>query len=727
MTVSIKPDSKVSSLRKRLGHGSERKRLLKSEERRSYLQGVGRMISKEQLRVMLHGGGAFAAPDDDVTRPNNDFIIAIPSEPHDQPETDLPPKAWDLLFQETELFHELGHVLYTNWEAWEEARQDVGTQHPGYVGWFKNVFNAAEDGRIETQLSERFNIADDLVVKNANLVAISNQKRSAGFDFENSGGTVTYNFREAIEIGLLDMGYYDSGRFAAMLDPSNDDHVLQDPTEEVPLLENVKPLMESFMTEMLAERDGADAVELTKEFFLDLVDELGNEADRGAKDESSEERPDDADSEVRNGSEDAEDLPEEQQIEIEIQVPAQGAEEQDEEEEQSGGGGAGDSGDEEEDEEEGAGAGEQDDSEESGDTDDSPAPHEGQDHVREDDTDAEGGGDPTDGPDVNTDDEEEGEGSGEDGDDEEDEDGSGGDDVGADSNDLDEAEDEVTGKYNQEVKTEQSSVDSETVEEAEAAQMVSMMAGGGPVQEVVMLHRDDYDDDWDREAWLDAKRMGSQLADVLERKLQRELESDYRRGQKYGRLDSQSLHSVAAGNDRVFTQKSEPEEKDYSCTIVLDRSGSMGDTRMPAAEKAAGMLAYGLEEVGADVSVMGMHRNTPKIEKPFGGEIETFASNVFGRNVAGGTPLKGTVEIAKERLEQQDGQNFLVVITDGEPRDEEGYQRLIGQCDFPVLGVYVNENESTFGKHHQYFDEIQYATPPEVAKKVRALGEDIMF
>ncbi len=109
--MKLKPDTSITRLRRRLGT-SPSSALRQSSKRQQYLEKVARMISKENVRVHLVESRAAARPADDDG--DHDMDILIPTEEYDQPLTGIPPKPWHLLVQETLLFHELGHVHYTD-------------------------------------------------------------------------------------------------------------------------------------------------------------------------------------------------------------------------------------------------------------------------------------------------------------------------------------------------------------------------------------------------------------------------------------------------------------------------------------------------------------------------------------------------------------------------------------------------------------------------------------
>lgn len=700
------------------------------------------MLSKQRVNIIMNADRAAAAPSQS---PTADYDVFIPYDDIQQPLTDLPPEVYDLLFQETELMHELGHVMYTDYDAMIEAIESV-ERH--WQGPFKHIFNAAEDGRIETQLAREYNVADDITVKSANLVEQANEMRAG------TNGVIEYTVLEAITVGLLDMGYYDSGRFAAILDDSNHEHRVNSEHGRQ-LLADIKPRMADFMVEMLAEQDGRRAVQHTKRFFEDIRDDLEKMA---MQIDVPEPRTMNASSDMdSNDPADADSLPD--PTSAAAHVTSTSAASDDEQDDNGSDGGDGDGmGDDTTDAKGGESSGD------SGDSDADIPDGQGA-PVRNDDTDADGSENvhgAESGPDVNDlpdadGFEEDHDIGGESGDDDaapcSSSDGgdgqsaggaeSGGSDVDADSDDdsvgasegdLDEIEQDLVQKYEDEVRSDSNSArnDDPQMTEAETFRKI-MQSGDGSFGGLEIVEPGSRHQDCDVGRMQEAQREGKQLATILQQQLQRERQTRDRPGRKSGRLDTQGLYRAAVGENRVFTRRERPGEKDYSCTVILDRSASMdsyenGQHLMERAEVAAGSLYFALEELGVNTSLMSLYQGMANLEVPFNADIDHHTRSAFTGVCVMGTPLSQTLELAKERLEQEDGHKFVIVVTDGIPDDEDRYANVLEETHMPVLGVYISDSQHDMtGEHYELFDRIVYAQISDVTEKVKQLAREVMF
>lgn len=195
-----------------------------------------------------------------------DMRINIPTDEHEQPETDLPPDQWDFVFQKAELTHELGHVLYTDFEKMEEVVDDADSMQEKAA--FKNLFNIVEDGAIERQLAAAFNVGNDLRIKNANLLQSHEPGSATGL----AGDRREVRFDQAVETILMDWGKYDTGRAEKLLDPGNDEYVLKSlgaDTDRSDLIE-LLPMLRDLCRDVVSEPKGAKRVEIAWDYFQDL-------------------------------------------------------------------------------------------------------------------------------------------------------------------------------------------------------------------------------------------------------------------------------------------------------------------------------------------------------------------------------------------------------------------------------------------------------------------------
>lgn len=236
-----------------------------------------------------------------------------------------------------------------------------------------------------------------------------------------------------------------------------------------------------------------------------------------------------------------------------------------------------------------------------------------------------------------------------------------------------------------------------------------------------------------RDGWAEARSDGRQLRRILDRRLQQEQRSQWRRGRHRGRVDPRALPRVRTNDPRVFRQRDDPDEKDYATAIVLDRSGSM-NSDIHHAERAAVALAYGLEELGIDTCVVDFRRG-PRLAKPFGATVESCRDALLTGETGGGTPLAKTLRLVRERVRHRGGHPFGVVVTDGEPSNLDDYLEVLRTTRFPVLGVYLAPGARSAAdvdeevmESARLFDRRTIVTDPDLMlDDLRGLCREVMF
>jgi len=192
-----------------------------------------------------------------------------------------------------------------------------------------------------------------------------------------------------------------------------------------------------------------------------------------------------------------------------------------------------------------------------------------------------------------------------------------------------------------------------------------------------------------------------------------------------GHLDTRALHRTERGDARVFQRMVFPNQKDYSCVIVLDRSGSMSD-RIEMAEIAATALAVALHELGVNVTVLGMP-GEPMLDMPFDSDPKQFRETLLSNHTGGGTPLGETLALARERVRGKDGYPFAIVVTDGKAGDKDRYFDELTRTRFPVLGVYIDESGEYAKEVKNYFDRVAITDPSGLGRQLKRMVEGILF
>lgn len=631
----------TSSVLERLGVGRDEE-LRQSNRRRRYLEKLSRVITPERPTVRLDPEHPTAHVNMEMDRPN----IVITTREFDQPATGLSRDVYDMTVQEALLIHEVGHVLYTDHSAFQRTLSRVDLQ---YKGAYKRLWNSLEDGAIEEQLRQRFNVEDEIFVANANIMG-DKARDDADTDALQSQEVDLYG---AVTIGCLDLAVYDSGKFARLRDKSDNSLTMRSEVERE-LLEELVPILKDAVADVLTESDPVDRTEVIYDFWCEVRDRLDEADDEGQEQDEARETGDgDSGDEGGDGGDSLGDLFGDGDEDGDEGEPGEGgssvmpiAKPDDTENADIGGGQPADRLDEEDLEE-----------------------------IKEE---LEAVAD----PEQESPDEKPGEEDGDTG-------------AGSGESESDERKDDIEETRRGQLREEAREVNGADEMLGEIDQYTDVMEDldqsgdyGGQVELAVP---DDRDLD-DLTRWNEAERRSRQVSQYLRQSLREERRSRRVKNQKSGRFDRSRMVNAQRGSTRVFEREEDGNEKDYDCMVVVDRSGSMGGERMELAEDAVTTLALSLEEVGVGVSVLGMLNNTGTLENAFGRDIENDRGMLLSNATGGATPLSKTLALGRERMEQKaDSDNrFMIVVTDGQPDNGQQYREELNKCTFPVLGVYVD-------------------------------------
>jgi hypothetical protein len=220
-------------------------------------------------------------------------------------------------------------------------------------------------------------------------------------------------------------------------------------------------------------------------------------------------------------------------------------------------------------------------------------------------------------------------------------------------------------------------------------------------------------------------KVGKNIKDDLETRLQREKRRDRQTGLQSGQFDDNKMMEAARGSVDVFSRKSKGDEKDYQAIFVTDRSGSTsqdifgetapghlgGSTEYDEEEKlvyyeeiAVGAMVYALEDLGVETMVLDMYRNETYVSKMWHENLRQAKKKLFRGFHSGVTPLHGPVRNASEVAKEKENP-FIVVITDGKPDNWRTYRDAIGEATCPVLGVYeIEKDEAWFHRQENITD-----------------------
>jgi len=232
-----------------------------SPERRRYLEQLARLMCREYSPTVNFRD----IPTARCRHNQGEIDIDVGREIVDQTVTSLAPDVWSLVAQEGLIVHEIGHVLYTDFDAHEDIKNDLGMQEMN--AFHDIVWNPAEDAAIEEQLRWKFDCSRELDTYNANL--FTRQK----------SGARNLPIPQAVKITILEKGCYDAGAVDEHVKGERD---LVQPSNRTLFDQTILPEVNSMLADVMTEPDPGERYERMLEFWYwlkDLMaDENGNDA-----------------------------------------------------------------------------------------------------------------------------------------------------------------------------------------------------------------------------------------------------------------------------------------------------------------------------------------------------------------------------------------------------------------------------------------------------------------
>lgn len=585
-TVELSPEN-VQNFKSRFRRYQNNVR--SSPQRRRHLERTARLISDERINLSLGRGSHASRPGRLRT-----FNIQISEQEQPQPYTDLDDEIWHLHYQETVLFHEIGHVLFTDFQYLEKATEHMSGQKDERI---RQVSNAIEDAYLESYLPVRFDCYEDLTVMNANLGLALKEEIDR------------YEFWQAIQTGILDNGFFDTGRWEEIYEGDVT-------VEGFDRIRDLAPAIEYMTERALHTHDGSERIDLAIE-FVEMIEDMFDWTHDPREDATRVREDDDQMSggqiaEMSDGSEPA------------------SAEMHD---------------------------GEIDGTQGSGDVE-----------------------------------------------------------VEQREEDLNRQKENLNRRLRRGTTKE--------IEQLEEMVDPGVGAGSGDLSGEIKIPNWDIQNTRNKK---DAIRAGENLAPTFRRSLRRRRKSDTKYGQKRGSLDSATVARVAAGNDRIFKTQDSPEDPDYNCVIVLDRSGSMDGGDIRSAQKAVGALSVGLYDADIDVSVVSYGGDYHFLELPFGADPRERVNNLFSEKTTGGTPSTQALKIALESVDTGSNRHdFVIFITDGKPKNAWEFENVLRGADIPVCGIRIGTRSSNVDKslYHEY---VRCRSPGDVFEEMREFSEQLII
>lgn len=218
-----------------------------SEEVRSHLQTLARLLTAEHNPTVEFADHSTAATKHDM----DDLEIIITDDKIKQPVTNIEEDAWQLLAREALLIHEIGHVKYTDFEAYEEVFGGLGPKEKTVV---HKIYNAAEDAAIDQQLRWKFNCSRELDTHLANLF-------SEGKDDAHRLGLLS-----AVHLAILEKGVYPVG---TLDEYQNGERELVHPELEEDF-DEILPMVDDMLADVMSESNAKKRYERIWEFWEDL-------------------------------------------------------------------------------------------------------------------------------------------------------------------------------------------------------------------------------------------------------------------------------------------------------------------------------------------------------------------------------------------------------------------------------------------------------------------------
>lgn len=593
---------------------SDREAIRESMQRRERLERLATMHAGEEVYVQISGEKAYADIAGRSSRMGytDRLIINVPAVIPDQVVTNMDPETWDLLFQKTEMYHELGHILYSDWPSFEDCifGDDDGNfgvpEH--HQAFYKSVWNILEDATIESSnfLAGRFNIEDDLRVKNENVLRQNEQ-------------TGMHGLKGAIQAKVMEykhpIGWVDT-----LLDQSDDSMQFIHSSDRDVFVDEIIPLIENMAPRYIEEGDPVVRNRIAYGLYKQIEPHLDDAVAPGDPDEEFDFGfPDDG--EENEGSEgmtvDAEEDPDH-----EVEFEPSGVEE------------------------------------------------------------------------------------------------------------------DLQRDYSQQVKSDKDQVDPQANrKEMEAWARVIQKDYDLDSTLSLTIPSDPPDEgSYDDATRQEAERLSGPLSKELGNRLQHENRTKKKVGQKSGKIDGKRAHKSQQGKTNIMKNHTEPDEKDYSCILIDDRSGSInsfgGANMVSDIEESSGALAFALEDLGIDVAQFSLLDDEIHLEKDFSESVDQARKKMFRGAVKGGTPLSDALALARGRLEERGGHPFVIVLTDGKPDHRERYRDQLHLCDFPVVGIYVDrkgEFDEDQMNESAYFHHLEVRRYDEALKGVRNMVKRVMF
>lgn len=214
-------------------------------------------------------------------------------------------------------------------------------------------------------------------------------------------------------------------------------------------------------------------------------------------------------------------------------------------------------------------------------------------------------------------------------------------------------------------------------------------------------------------------RVSARLSALL--KAQSESQTTYGRS---GKIVASRLWKLKMGNCKVFRRTVEGESLNTSISLLMDTSGSMNKGIADAVEAACflPMALEGVDGIHTAIYRFPGREYASECLKGFDQRITGCLNELASIRASGGTPLSAALQITgADLMEQSSNRKLLVVITDGQPDNEERAKAELNKLvtsGVEIIGIGIDEDLS-----HLIRDFVRIKNVEELTQTICGLME----
>jgi len=190
--------------------------------------------------------------------------------------------------------------------------------------------------------------------------------------------------------------------------------------------------------------------------------------------------------------------------------------------------------------------------------------------------------------------------------------------------------------------------------------------------------------------WDTVESEADYVADTLAKELRLERKEDPRQELTSGTsVTTKHAWRLNQGDPRCFEREMDSDKKRYFLALVLDRSGSMGGSKIEQATNAVAQFAVACERLDIDVAIIDFYNNEARLIKPVSVNAEYVKHQLMSRSTGGFTPLSDALSMAITLAEQNSREALIINMTDGIPDSVNDTKALIDDTFVPVCSLTV--------------------------------------